>query len=173
MSAKKHTILIVDDEPEILFSLESLLRREFTVHRAESGAAALEVMKKHAIHVIMTDQRMPAMTGVELIDKVHKQYPRAVPIIFTGYADLKAVVDAINTGGLFRYLTKPWDPDELIKVLHDAAAEYDRQVGRDQMLAELRELVDRIKAQDNIEASLREQAVQLGDRLEAWLAQEK
>jgi DNA-binding NtrC family response regulator len=135
----KHAILLVDDEPEILFSLKGLLRREFELYTAESGQEALEILRQHPIHVIMTDQRMPEMTGVELMGRAKTEYPDAIRIVFTGYADIKAVVDAINNGGLFRYITKPWDPDELIDLLHKAAAEYDRFVQQRQLLADLRE----------------------------------
>lgn len=133
----KHAILLVDDEPEILFSLKGLLRREFELHTAESGQEALDVLRQHRIHVIMTDQRMPEMTGVELMGQVKTQYPDAIRMVFTGYADIKAVIDAINNGGLFRYITKPWDPDQLIDVLHEAVAEYESSVERRQLLVDL------------------------------------
>jgi response regulator RpfG family c-di-GMP phosphodiesterase len=138
---KKHAILLVDDEPEILFSLKGLLRREFELYTAESGQEALEILAQHAIHVIMTDQRMPEMTGVQLMRRVKNEYPAAIRIVFTGYADIKAVIDAINNGGLYRYITKPWDPDELIEVLQEAAARYDELEQRMQLLADLREYV--------------------------------
>lgn len=137
----KHAILLVDDEPEILFSLKGLLRREFELYTAESGQEALEILRQHPIHVIMTDQRMPEMTGVELMGRVKTEYPDAVRMVFTGYADIKAVIDAINNGGLFRYITKPWDPDELNDLLREAAAEYDALVERRQLLAELHDHV--------------------------------
>ncbi|MCA9139737.1 MAG: response regulator [Planctomycetales bacterium] len=122
---QKHSVLLVDDEPEILFSLKGLLRREFNLFTAESGAEALEVLRNHPIHVVMSDQRMPEMTGVELMSRIKVDQPDAIRMIFTGYADIKAVVEAINTGGLFRYITKPWDPDELLDVLREATQEYD------------------------------------------------
>ena len=126
----KHPILIVDDEPDVLFSLKGLLRHEFELHTAESGDEALEILREHPIHVIMTDQRMPGMTGVELMGHAKTRFPNAVRIVFTGYADIKAVIEAINTGGLYRYITKPWDPDELIEVLHVAAQRYDEDARR-------------------------------------------
>lgn len=134
-------ILLIDDEPEILQSLKGLLRREFTLHTAESGEQALEILEREPIHVVMTDQRMPEMTGTQLMAKVKKKFPDAVRIIFTGYADIKAVVDAINTGGLYRYLTKPWDPDELVQVLHQAANEYVRLMEQKHLNRELHDFV--------------------------------
>ncbi len=134
----KHPLLLVDDEPDILFSLQGLLRREFELHTAGSGREALEILAKRPIHVVMTDQRMPEMTGVELLSRVRKEYPDTVRIVFTGYADIKAVVDGINQSGLFRYVTKPWDPDDLIELLHTAAARYEEIVEHRRLLTEVR-----------------------------------
>jgi DNA-binding NtrC family response regulator len=139
----KHPILVVDDEAEILFSLRGLLRQEFELHTAESGAEALEIMRRQVIHVIMTDQRMPQMTGVELLQHARGACPEAVRIVFTGYADIKAVIDAINQGQIFRYLTKPWDPDELIAALRLGCEEYDRLTARRGLLLDVRDYVNR------------------------------
>src|SRR5262249_3091546 len=114
------------------------LRREFEVYTAQSGAQALEILKRQPVHVIMTDQRMPGMTGVELLSRIPGACAQAMRIIFTGYADLKAVIDAINRGQIYRYLTKPWDPDELEAVLQQACAQYDQIAERQRVLSELR-----------------------------------
>jgi DNA-binding NtrC family response regulator len=135
---RKHPVLIVDDEPDILLSLKGLLRREFELYTAGSGREALEILAGQRVHVVMTDQRMPEMTGVELLDRVNTIYPDTIRIVFTGYADIKAVVDGINKGGLFRYITKPWDPDDLIALLHEAAAHYDEVAERRRILLDLR-----------------------------------
>jgi len=125
MADQKHPILLVDDERELLYSFHGLLRQDFEVHTAEGGRQALEVLAQHPIHVIMSDQRMPEMTGSELLAQACELYPETVRIIFTGYADIKAVVDAVNRAHIYRYLTKPWDPDDLIELLRDACQEYD------------------------------------------------
>lgn len=140
--SRKHPILLVDDEPEILYSLQGLLRREFELHIAESGAQALEILQQHPVHVIMSDQRMPEMTGVQLMHQVKEAHPEAIRIVFTGYADIRAVIDAINNVGLYRYITKPWDPDELIEVLHQAAARYDEIVEHQRLLNDMRQFVE-------------------------------
>src|SRR5947209_20525978 len=137
--SSKHPILVVDDEAEILFSLRGLLRRDFVVHTAESGQEAMEILQQQTIHVVMTDQRMPVMTGVELLGRVRGEWPDAIRMVFTGYADIKAVIDAINQGHIFRYITKPWDPDELRAVLHQACDEYDRTIERNRLLTDLRD----------------------------------
>ena len=134
----KRPILVVDDEPEMLFSLRNLLRREFEVYTAGSGAEGMKILADHEVHLVMTDQRMPEMTGVELLNRVKNEHPGAMRLIFTGYADIKAVIDAINQGNVFRYVTKPWDPEELLAALRDAGARYDCIVRRNGLLAELR-----------------------------------
>lgn len=138
----KPPILLVDDEPEILTSLMGLLRREFSLFTAQSGAEALEILKQHPIHVIMTDQRMPEMTGAELLGKARQLSADSVRIIFTGYADIKAVVDAVNNGQLYRYITKPWDPDELVQTLHEAADEYEKRARRRRLFDEVKCFLD-------------------------------
>ena len=139
--ANKHPILLVDDEPEILFSLRGLLRREFDLHTAQSGAEALDILHRQPVHVIMTDQRMPEMTGVELLTRAKGACPRAIRVIFTGYADLKAVIDAVNRGEIYRYLTKPWDPDDLCALLHQACDHYEEVAERERLLADSRAVV--------------------------------
>ena len=139
-SETRHPILIVDDEPDVLFSLKSLLRHDFELHTAESGHEALQIMDEHEIHVLMTDQRMPGMTGVELVRRVRSEHPEAIRIVFTGYADIKAVVEAINSGGLYRYITKPWDPDDLIETLHAAAERYLADTARRSFSTDLKTL---------------------------------
>jgi DNA-binding NtrC family response regulator len=141
--ASKHPVLLVDDEPEILFSLRGLLRKEFDLHTAGSGPEALEILHRQPVHVIMSDQRMPEMTGVELLRRARGECPEAIRLIFTGYADIKAVVEAINQGQIYRYLTKPWDPDQLVATLHEACAQYERILERRQLLRDLRAHVAR------------------------------
>lgn len=125
---RKPMILIVDDEEEILHSLRGLLRMEFEVYTANSGSEALAILDRQPIQVVLSDQRMPEMAGVELLHEVRGERPRVVRVLFTGYTDVKAVIDAINTGHIFRYLTKPWNPDELLAVLREASAEYERRM---------------------------------------------
>lgn len=137
--AKKRPILVVDDEPEILVSLQSLLRREFQVFTANSGAEAVRVLQDQAVHLVMTDQRMPQMTGVDLLRKAKDEHPEAVRLIFTGYADVQAVIDAVNQGNIFRYVAKPWDPDALLQTLREAGEMYDRLAAREKLLADLRD----------------------------------
>jgi DNA-binding NtrC family response regulator len=142
----RHPILLVDDEPEILFSLRGLLRHDFEVHTAQGGAEALAILRQNPVHVIMTDQRMPEMTGVELLRQARGELPEAIRIVFTGYADIKAVVDAINQGQIYRYLTKPWDPEELVEVLRQACEHYEQVAERKRLLLDLKEHLGRCQA---------------------------
>jgi DNA-binding NtrC family response regulator len=137
----KPSVLLVDDEPDILFSLHALLRREFDLVTAESGRAALDSLAERPTHVLLTDQRMPGMTGAELLAQSRRISPETVSIMFTGYADLKAVIEAVNHGQIFRYITKPWDPDDLLAVLWEAAAHYEQKAERKRLLADARQFV--------------------------------
>jgi response regulator RpfG family c-di-GMP phosphodiesterase len=135
----KHSILIVDDEEEILHSLRGLLRMEYEVRTAKSGHEALKILEKEPVHIILSDQRMPHMAGVEFLHQAQGERPSAIRVLFTGYTDVKAVIDAINYGQIFRYLTKPWEPDRLLAVLHEASVEYDRQVEQRRLFIDLQD----------------------------------
>src|SRR5262245_60749021 len=100
----KTPILLVDDEPDMLLTLKELLRRHFSLYTAESRRHALEIHRQHPVHVVLTDQRMPEMTGIQLLGRVKEQSPQTVRMVFTGYADIKAVIEGINDVGLYRYL---------------------------------------------------------------------
>lgn len=123
----KTTILCVDDEVDNVDALERLFRRKYNVLRATSGQEALDVLEKHPgqVSVIITDQRMPLMTGVEFLEKTLDQYPDTVRILLTGYTDLESVIEAINKGQIYRYLTKPWDPVDLSSAVDRAVERYD------------------------------------------------
>jgi response regulator RpfG family c-di-GMP phosphodiesterase len=135
--ASKHSILVVDDEEEILHSLRGLLRMEFNVYTANSGREAIKILEQEPIHIILSDQRMPEMAGVELLAQARGERPGAIRVMFTGYTDVKAVIDAINQGQIYRYIAKPWQPDELLTVLREARAAFDRQAGQRRLLIEL------------------------------------
>ena len=93
---KRHAILVVDDEPDVVQSVKDLLRLDYTVHGATSAADGMKILEAHPIDVIMTDQRMPEMTGVEFLKKVRGPHPDATRLLFTGYADISAVIAAIT-----------------------------------------------------------------------------
>jgi signal transduction histidine kinase len=135
--SRRHTLLVVDDEADVVHSVQDLLRLEYTVLGATRARDGLKILKEHEIHLVMTDQRMPEMTGVEFLMQVRGDHPDAIRLLFTGYADLRAVIDAINQGSVYRYITKPWDPDDLQLVIRQAVEQYDFLVERKRLLAEL------------------------------------
>ncbi|MCM2327150.1 MAG: protein kinase [Lysobacter sp.] len=119
---KKARVLFVDDEERILNALRTLFRGQYHVFTAENGALALEFVKRFGIHVVVSDQRMPNMTGVELLRQVKELSPNSVRMLLTGYSDLAAIVGSINEGEVFRFVKKPWDNAEMQKTLADAVA---------------------------------------------------
>ncbi|HUQ29410.1 MAG TPA: response regulator [Usitatibacter sp.] len=118
----KPRVLFVDDDARVLNALRALFREPFDVVTAESGAAALEIIKTDPVQIVVSDQRMPGMLGVELLREVRKASPRTVRILLTGYSDLAAMVGSINEGEVFRFVKKPWDNDEIQEVMKEAAA---------------------------------------------------
>lgn len=120
-------ILFVDDEENILNALLRLFDDEpYELLTASSGAEGLAVLRKETgVGVIVTDQRMPSMTGTEFLVWARDIAPKAVRVILTGYADIHAAVDAINEGGAYRYTAKPWQDDELLQIVRDAARQYE------------------------------------------------
>jgi response regulator RpfG family c-di-GMP phosphodiesterase len=123
---KKPKMLVVDDEPDNLDLLYRTFRRDFNVLRAESGVMALETLAQEGeVAVIISDQRMPEMKGTEFLSKTVPQYPDTMRIILTGFTDVEDLVEAINSGQVYKYITKPWDPNELKAVVSRAAETYE------------------------------------------------
>ncbi len=123
---KKPKMLVVDDEPDNLDLLFRTFRRDFNVLKAESGVHALEVLALEGeVAVIISDQRMPEMKGTEFLSKTVPQFPDTVRIILTGFTDIEDLVDAINSGQVYKYITKPWDPNELKAVVQRATETYE------------------------------------------------
>ena len=142
----KHTLLVVDDEADVCDSVHDLLRRQFNVLKAKSAAEGYKVMETEEVHIIMTDQRMPQVTGVELLKKIRAGHPRAVRMLFTGYADLDSIIAAINQGHIFQFLKKPWQPEELEAAVREAAQEYDRLVQQTDALQELQTEIGELRS---------------------------
>lgn len=130
----RQTILCVDDEIDNVEALERLFRSRYKVLKAISGSEALAVLAEHPepIALIITDQRMPNMTGVEFLEQSMQTHPETVRILLTGYTDIESVIAAINSGQVYRYINKPWDPVDL-------SASVDRAVERYLMSQELKQ----------------------------------
>ena len=119
-----YDVLFVDDEPENLTVFEAACTGRFNVLIASSAAQALELLRQHVVCVLLTDQRMPKMTGLELLERVQREYPEVVRMLVTAYADLQTAIDAINRGQVRRYLKKPWQAGELMNALADGVEYY-------------------------------------------------
>jgi CheY-like chemotaxis protein len=123
---QKPKMLVVDDEPDNLDLLYRTFRRDFEVLRAESGVVALEILAVEGeVAVIISDQRMPEMKGTEFLSRTVPQFPNTIRIILTGFTDVEDLVDAINSGQVYKYITKPWDPTELKAVVSHAVEAYE------------------------------------------------
>ena len=119
--SSRATILFVDDEPHIVATLKSLFRAKYEVHTATGAAEALEIVKRIPVHVIVSDQRMPEVTGIDLLRQVKEIAPSTIRILLTGYADFAAIVGSVNSGEVYRYIYKPWNNKEIQDTVQAAA----------------------------------------------------
>ncbi|GET40885.1 SpoIIE family protein phosphatase [Microseira wollei] len=121
----KLKLMVVDDEPDNLDLLYRTFRRDFQVYKAESGPSALELLDREGeMAIVISDQRMPQMNGTEFLGRTVDRFPDTIRILLTGYTDVEDLVDAINSGQVFKYITKPWNPAELKAVVQQAAETY-------------------------------------------------
>ena len=131
-------VLVVDDEPDVLRSVYDLLRIDYEVVTCQRASEALDHLKAVTdVAVILSDQKMPGMTGVELLQQARLIRPETTRLLFTAYADIHTVIDAINHGHVFRYITKPWGAEELESVIRQAVERHDMIIEKNQLLAEL------------------------------------
>ena len=115
--SKKFNVLYVDDEPDNLLAFRSVFRRFFNVFTASGGSEAIDILKSEPIHLILSDQRMPKMTGIELLNHVSTVYPEIIRMIVTGYSEMQPILEAVERGKVAQYITKPWKVDELKQIL--------------------------------------------------------
>lgn len=141
----KHKLLLVDDQPANLRALERLLRSHYDVLTAESGSEALELLMHDDVALIISDQRMPAMSGIEFLNRAAQLRPQTVRIILTGYTDIGDVVEAINSGVLYKYLTKPWVNSDLLQTVQRAIEHYQNRKGQYLLAQENERLEIRLK----------------------------
>jgi diguanylate cyclase len=136
----KSSLLVVDDEPYILTTLAALLANDFEVLTADCAETACEVFRRRSVDLVLTDQKMPGMSGVQLLEWVRETSPKTIRLLMTGFAELEDAVDAINRGKVYRYLFKPWRADELLQVLREASRIFRLEREKEQLLDELRRL---------------------------------
>lgn len=131
---RQRTLLLVDDEESILSSLRRLLRPDgYRILTATSGSAGLELLAQNEVGVILSDQRMPGMTGVEFLRRVKALYPQTVRMVLSGYTELQSITDAINEGAIYKFLTKPWE-DGLLRANIEEAFRYRELADENQKL---------------------------------------
>jgi len=115
-------VLYIDDEPHNLTAFKAAFRRDYNIYLAESAEEGRQILDTHDIQVILSDQRMPVMTGIEFFQSILNTHPEPIRILITGYTDVNAVIDAINLGQVYKYLTKPWNEND-IRIFIDKAFE--------------------------------------------------
>lgn len=153
MSQDKIKILYVDDEVNNLNSFKAAFRRDYTIHIAESAEEGKKILGENEVNIIITDQRMPNMTGVEFLEDIIPSYPDPIRILLTGYTDISAVIDAINKGQVYQYLTKPWDESNLRIIIKNAFEIY-------YLRQENKELLEKLKrANEQLEFLLRQNLI--------------
>jgi adenylate cyclase len=139
---EKFPILYVDDEQHNLTSFAATFRKDYKIHTATSGDDAIDIMRNHEIKLVITDQRMPEMTGIELLEKLTPEFPDSVRMILTGFSDIEVIIEAINSGRVFRYITKPWDENELRMTIENAKQIFELQVRNKSLVTELKQKVE-------------------------------
>ncbi len=141
------TILLVDDEENITSALVRLLRRDgYNILRANSGQEGLALLTQNQVGVIISDQRMPGMTGTEFLSQVKELYPDTVRIVLSGYTELNSVTDAINRGAVYKFLTKPWEDDLLRANVEEAFHRHEMKIENTRLTQELRQANDELRA---------------------------
>ncbi len=149
-SQEKIKILYVDDEENNLQAFKATFRRDYAIFLAIDANTARETLKTQVVDIIITDQRMPGETGVEFLESIIPIYPNPIRILLTGYTDIQAVIDAINKGKVYHYLTKPWEEDYLRTVIKNAFEIYQLRRENEKLTQAL------IKSNDQLEFILRQ-----------------
>ncbi len=150
---KKINILYVDDEIGNLTAFKAAFRREFNVFIAESAKEGTNILEQNEIEIILTDQRMPETTGVEFLESIIEKFPEAIRIMVTGFSDISAVIDAINKGKVYKYVTKPWDNDSLKMTINQAYEVYSLRKENKELTESL------LKANNQLEFMLRQKLI--------------
>lgn len=176
----ERTLLLIDDEDNIIAALMRLLRRDgYRILKAGSGMEGLEILAQNEVGVIISDQRMPGMTGVEFLSNVKVLYPDTVRIVLSGHTELNAVTDAINRGAIYKFLTKPWEDDLLRANVEEAFQRYEMKMENIRLEQELRKAnkqlliinqdLERSMEQKNYESMLNLNMLQLSQEILEYL----
>jgi len=147
---KKHELLLVDDEIANLQKLQRTFVDQYVVHMAQSGEEALKLLRKAPIDAIITDQKMPNMTGIEFLEASQKDYPNLVRIVLTGFTEVEDLIAAINTGKVHKYITKPWEPEDLRQAVRETLERMELQRENERLAAELKLANERLRTENII-----------------------
>jgi class 3 adenylate cyclase len=139
---EKFPILYVDDETHNLTSFVATFRREYQIYTATNGNDAIDIMRSNEIKLVITDQRMPEMTGIQLLEKISPEFPDSIRMILTGFSDIEVIIEAINSGRVFRYITKPWDENELRMTIENARQLFELQTRNKDLMEELQQKLE-------------------------------
>lgn len=137
----QYSILYIDDEPDNLLAFKAVFRRYYTIYSAQSAEEALNILQQVQVDLIISDQRMPRMTGVAFFEQIRDDFPDVIRMILTGYSDVQAIVDAINKGKVYHYITKPWKMEELKVIMDNALETYTLKVKNKALAAQNNELL--------------------------------
>lgn len=137
MASNEHVLLLVDDEPVNLMMLKHALHGKFNVRTASSGTEALEILRGEAVSLLITDQRMPGMTGTELLRQSRKLYPEIICLLLTAEKDVDTLISAIAESGAMRVINKPWNPEEIVLSIEAALEQYENMRKKKQVMDQL------------------------------------
>ena len=140
MEDKKYKILIVDDEEDNLALLYRTLRGKYNITKASSAIEALEILKNEQFDCILSDHKMPLMDGVEFLKRVYDMQPKTMRLLVTAYTDVKILIDAINYAKIYRYIKKPYSPDELLMIVENTLETYQLKLDNENLIQDLKEL---------------------------------
>jgi response regulator RpfG family c-di-GMP phosphodiesterase len=165
-------ILCVDDEPNILSSLRRLFRaRGYRVLTAEGGAAGLALLENEPVDLVISDMRMPEMNGAQFLERVRERWPETVRLLLTGYADVQSILDAINRGEIYRYITKPWDDNDIVLLVRHALERQALERERQRLEALTRSQNDELKSLNaTLELKVQERTAELKQALDSLVA---
>ncbi|MES2371112.1 MAG: response regulator [Bacteroidota bacterium] len=145
MEEQKINVLYIDDEPNNIVSFKAAFRRVFNIFSAESAEEGQKVLEQENIHVILSDQRMPKTTGIEFFQSILETHPDPIRILITGYTDINAVIDAINLGQVYKYLTKPWIEEEVKTSIKNSFEVYDLRTKNRELTQKLMEANEKLE----------------------------
>ena len=172
MNDCQHTVLFVDDEDNILRSLKRLLRKEgYRLLTATSGTDGLEILNEHDVHLVVTDQRMPGMSGTDFLAKVKEQYPDVIRIVLSGYTEVDSITESINKGHIYKFMLKPWNDQNLKLEIKQALEQYElmqvnktlheKVIEKNEELKKINENLEMLVQERTLDFEIQNQALEL------------